>query len=106
MSCCCDLQIECDTSRARIEDDGDHEIDDMKTKFENRLQHENDTCLALMADHGVMKKNLQMLTKDSDSHRDDIKRMREKEVRLIETIRSLEKDIQSHKKEIRYQLFV
>lgn len=54
-----------------------------------------------MADHAVMKKNLQMLTKDADHHREEIRRLKDKEIRLIETIKSLEKDIQSHKKEIR-----
>lgn len=74
----------------------------MKTRFEMRLKQEEETCIALMADHAVMKKNLQMLNKDSETHREEIKRLRDKEVRLIETIRSLEKDIQSHKKEIRF----
>jgi cilia- and flagella-associated protein 57 len=73
----------------------------MKTRFEMRLKQEEETCIALMADHAVMKKNLQMLNKDSETQREEIKRLRDKEVRLIETIRSLEKDIQSHKKEIR-----
>jgi len=95
------LQTDYDRMRGNIEFDADHEIDDMKTRFELRLKQEEETSVALMADHAVMKKNLQMLNKDSESHRDDIKRLREKEVRLIETIRSLEKDIQSHKKEIR-----
>ncbi len=42
-----------------------------------------------------------MLNKDADQQREDIKRFKDKETRLLETIRSLEKDIQSHKKEIR-----
>mmetsp|Transcript_5890 Transcript_5890/g.6121 ORF Transcript_5890/g.6121 Transcript_5890/m.6121 type:complete len:1300 (+) Transcript_5890:152-4051(+) len=95
------LQTDYDRSRGNIEYDADNEIDDMKTRFEMRLKQEEETCIALMADHAVMKKNLQMLNKDSETHREEIKRLRDKEVRLIETIRSLEKDIQSHKKEIR-----
>jgi cilia- and flagella-associated protein 57 len=96
------LQTDYDRCRGNIEGDADNEIDDMKTRFEMRLKQEEETCIALMADHAVMKKNLQMLNKDSETHREEIKRLRDKEVRLIETIRSLEKDIQSHKKEIRF----
>ena len=45
--------------------------------------------------------SVQMLNKDTEQQVEEIKRLKEKEERLIETIRSLEKDIQSHKKEIR-----
>jgi hypothetical protein len=44
---------------------------------------------------------IQMLNKDTEQQAEEIKRLKDKEERLIETIRSLEKDIQSHKKEIR-----
>ena len=54
-----------------------------------------------MAQHALMKKNLQMLSKDADHQKDEIKRLRDKEQRLLDSIFSLEKDIQSHKKEIR-----
>jgi hypothetical protein len=55
-----------------------------------------------MAQHALMKKNLQLLTKDSNQQKEEIKRLKDKETRLVETIFSLEKDIQSHKKEIRF----
>lgn len=55
-----------------------------------------------MAQHALMKKNLQMLNKDAEQQKDEIRRLRDKEARLLDNIRSLEKDIQSHKKEIRY----
>ena len=35
-------------------------------------------------------------------HKEDIRRLRDKESRFLDNIKSLEKDIQSHKKEIRY----
>jgi hypothetical protein len=54
-----------------------------------------------MAQHALMKKNLQMLSKDADHQKEEIKRLRDKEQRLLDSIFSLEKDIQSHKKEIR-----
>ena len=96
-----DYQSEFDLSRGNVETDGDCEIDEMKTRFENRLKQEEETSISLMADHAIMKKNLQMLNKDSEGQKEEIKRLRDKEIRLIDTIRSLEKDIQSHKKEIR-----
>lgn len=96
-----DHQAQYDLARGNVEVDGDTEIDEMKTRFENRLKQEEETSIALMADHAIMKKNLQMLNKDSEGQKEEIKRLRDKEVRLIDTIRSLEKDIQSHKKEIR-----
>ena len=84
-----------------IEQDGDLEIEDMKHKYDIRLKHEQEAGVELMAQHTLLKKNLQLLTKDCDQQKEDIKRIREKETRLTETIKSLEKDIQSHKKEIR-----
>jgi len=42
-----------------------------------------------------------MLNKEADQHKEEIKKLREKESRLVESIKSLDKDIQSHKKEIR-----
>ena len=96
-----ELQSDYDLARGNVENDGDCEIDEMKTRFENRLKQEEETSIALMADHAIMKKNLQMLNKDSEGQKEEIRRLRDKEIRLIDTIRSLEKDIQSHKKEIR-----
>jgi cilia- and flagella-associated protein 57 len=55
------FQLEYDSRRLNVEGDGDHEIDDMKTRFELRLKQEEETSIALMADHAVMKKNLQVL---------------------------------------------
>lgn len=90
-----------DENRVLTEKDGDIEIVQMKMKYETRLKNEQDLGVELMAQHALLKKNLQLLTKDTDQQKEDIKKIKEKEFRLNETIKSLEKDIQSHKKEIR-----
>jgi WD40 repeat protein len=95
------MVIDFDTVRTDIESDADFEVDDIKNKYQLRLKNEEETGLELMAQHALMKKNLQMISKDSDQQKEDIKRLKDKEIRLLETIKSLEKDIQSHKKEIR-----
>ena len=42
-----------------------------------------------------------MMRKSLEQQKEDCKKLRDKEGRLIETVRSLEKDIQGQKKEIR-----
>lgn len=69
--------------------------------YDTKLKQEEETGIELMAQHALMKKNLQMLSKDSNQQKEDIRRLKDKETRLFETIHTLEKDIQSHKKEIR-----
>lgn len=59
-----------------------------------------------MAQHALLKKDLQIRNKDSNQQKEEIKRLKDKETRLYETIHLLEKDIQSHKKEIRYDLII
>lgn len=81
--------------------DGDKEVAEMKIKYESKLKQEEELGFELMGQHAIMKKNLQMLNKESVQQKEEIKRIRDKEARLHETINSLEKDIQSHKKEIR-----
>lgn len=95
------MQVSFEVQRSDIDFDADSEIDEMKSKYEARLAHEENLGIELMAQHALMKKNLQMLNKDADLQREEIKRLKDKETRLLENIRSLEKDIQSHKKEIR-----
>lgn len=95
------IQVSFDGSRLYCEQDADIEITEMKIKYESRLRQEEELGVELMAQHALMKKDLQMLTRDADQQKEEIRRLREKETRLLENIRSLEKDIQSHKKDIR-----
>ena len=87
--------------REWVEDDGEAEVVEVKARFETRLRNEENLAVDLMAQHALVRKQLQNLGKDTEIQRDEIKRLRDRELRLNETIRSLEKDIQSHKKEIR-----
>ena len=87
--------------RGWVEEDGETEVIEVKARFENRLRNEENSAVDLMAQHALVRKQLQNLSKDTDVQKEDIKRLREREQRLNETIQSLERDIQSHKKEIR-----
>jgi cilia- and flagella-associated protein 57 len=95
------IQTVAEGNRDWVEDDGEQEVTEVKSRFELRLRNEENLAVDLMAQHALVRKQLQNLGKDTDVQRDEIKRLRERELRLNETIRSLEKDIQSHKKEIR-----
>jgi predicted nucleic acid-binding Zn-ribbon protein len=65
------------------------------------LKQEEETAQQLMTQHATMSKNYEALMKESSQQKIEIKRLKDKEARLYETIHTLEKDIQSHKKEIR-----
>ena len=88
-------------TQSHIELDGDMEIFEMNSKFETRLRQEDAIGKDLMAQHALIRKQLQLLVKDGDQQREEIKRLREREARLVDTMRSLERDIQLHKKEVR-----
>jgi regulator of replication initiation timing len=73
----------------------------MKIRYESKLKQEEETAQQLMTQHTAMSKNYEALMKESSQQKIEIKRLKDKETRLFETIHTLEKDIQSHKKEIR-----
>lgn len=95
------LQHNHDVAQDHVERDIDIEITEMKAKYEARIKFEEEASVSLNHEHTVMKRSLQMLNKDTEQQLEEIKRLKDKEDRLVETIHSLEKDIQSHKKEIR-----
>jgi hypothetical protein len=95
------VQVKFDATQGETEVDGDHEVAEMKIRYDAKLKLEEETALQLMHTHAVMTKAHDALIKDSNQQKVEIKRLRDKESRLFETIHSLEKDIQSHKKEIR-----
>ena len=96
-----EIEAQAEGQREWVEDDGEMEVVEVKARFETRLRNEENLAVELMAQHALVRKQLQNLGKDGDMQREEIKRLRDRELRLTETIRSLEKDIQSHKKEIR-----
>jgi cilia- and flagella-associated protein 57 len=84
-----------------MEVDADIEIATMKVKQEDKLKLEEEMGVDLMAQHALLRKNLHILQKDVDTQRDEIKKLKDKETRLTDAMKSLEKDIIGHKKEIR-----
>jgi hypothetical protein len=95
------LQLERSAARANIELDADLEVATLKVKQEERLRQEEELGVELTAQHALLKKNLKTLQAEVDHQKDETKKLRDKEARLLETIRNLEKDILGHKKEIR-----
>ena len=55
----------------------------MKTRFESRLKNEENTAVDLMAQHALVRKQLQNLNKDGEIQKEEIKRLREREVREL-----------------------
>jgi uncharacterized protein YlxW (UPF0749 family) len=85
---------------------GDREVAEMKIRYESKLKQEEETAqqLMTMTQHTAMSGNYEALMKESSQQKIEIKRLKEKETRLFGTIHTLEKDIQSHKYEIRSSL--
>jgi hypothetical protein len=84
----------------QLEEDIDTEIEDLKIKYETKLNNEREATLRFKGENGIMKKKFSALSKDIEVQREDIKSMEEKEDELIESIKDLEREIQLHKKDI------
>jgi chromosome segregation ATPase len=85
----------------QVEADIDEEIENIKRKYEEKLQAEREATLRYKGENGIMKKKFSALQKDIEDQRDQIKLLLEKEKDLIEEIKTLEKEIQALKREIR-----
>lgn len=95
------VQVRFESLKTETEFDGDHEVADIKIKYEQLLRAEEDIKQQLSAQHAVLEKNLQTLVKEQENMELENKRMKDKQTRVLESIHTQEKDIQSHKKEIR-----
>ena len=84
-----------------VEDDAEFEVEDLKGKYEGKLNAERKATLRLRGENGFMKKKYDAMIKDVSDQREEINALHEKEKELHESIKGLEKDIQGHKKEIR-----
>ena len=73
-------------------------------RYESKFSQQESLISSLTTLHSTTKKELIDMTKDTNSYKEDVLRLQDKEKRLIETIRGLENDIQQHKKEIRSEL--
>jgi cilia- and flagella-associated protein 57 len=85
----------------QVEMDVDQEIENLKKRYEDKLQAEREATLRFKGENGIMKKKFSALQKDIEDQRDQIKSLLETEKDLIEEIKTLEKEIQSLKREIR-----
>lgn len=77
----------------------ENEVNSMDVKYKNKLKIEEDLSSNLKSEHAVFQKHYDNLFKDSGQHKIEIKRLKDKEARLQETLLTLEKDIASHNKE-------
>ncbi len=84
-----------------IEADGDLEVEDLKEKYMAKLTNEKNLKLRLRGENVIMRKKYQTDKKVIQQQDDEIAAQQQKEKGRHETIKSLEKDIVGHLKEIR-----
>mmetsp|Transcript_5881 Transcript_5881/g.12968 ORF Transcript_5881/g.12968 Transcript_5881/m.12968 type:complete len:986 (+) Transcript_5881:89-3046(+) len=87
--------------QVEIEGDGDREVAEMKIRYDAKIKQEEVTGKRLMDNHALFARSFDGLVKDSHQQKVEIKRLRDKEARLFDTISCLHNDIQSYKKEIK-----
>jgi hypothetical protein len=66
--------VTAESARSWIEEDGESEVVELKSKFEDRLHAEENSAIDLLAQHTLIMKQLENLTKDADTQRDEITR--------------------------------
>merc|ERR1719440_2281210 len=92
---------EFEETQNQLEQDIDQEIEDLKGRYENKLNAEREATLRYKGENGIMKKKFNALQKDIEDQREEIKALLEKEKELYEQIKALEREILAHKKEIK-----
>ena len=88
-------------SQHRLEEDIDTEIEQLKSKYENKLNAEREATLRYKGENGIMKKKFSALQKDIEQQREEIKTMDEKAKELLRQISDRENTIEALKKEIK-----
>lgn len=91
-----------DQLQQETENQGDTEIADLKIRYDNLLKTEREIKLQLDNQHVVLERQLQSLQKELENVELENKRMKDKHFKFQEGINTQLKDIQSHKKEIRF----
>ncbi|XP_010213977.1 PREDICTED: WD repeat-containing protein 65-like isoform X1 [Tinamus guttatus] len=86
--------------KKQIEEDEDREIQEIKIKYERRLQEEKESNLRLKGETGIMRKRFNSLQKDIEDRNSEIEEMKLEQQKLQGIITSLEKDILALKREI------
>jgi len=84
-----------------LEEDASIEIREIKSRFDCRLQQEQKDTQVLEIENEKMRKREDGLKKEIRDQREEIKSLLQRERERNENIKSLEKDILAHRKEIR-----
>ncbi|KAF1332535.1 Wd domain-containing protein, partial [Globisporangium splendens] len=85
-----------ETLKKQLEEDAEIEIEEMKMKYELKLQEEREATLRPKGENGIMKKKFSAIQKDIEDQKEKIRSLEEKGKELFENIKGLEKDIQGH----------
>lgn len=85
---------------AQIEDDADHEILEIRTKYENLLYEERQINLKLKGEAGVMRNKFMASQRDVDDLKRQVHRVQGEYAQFHKSIQDLEKQIADLKKEI------
>eukprot|EP01012_Entosiphon_sulcatum_P014150 TRINITY_DN1923_c0_g1_i1.p1 TRINITY_DN1923_c0_g1~~TRINITY_DN1923_c0_g1_i1.p1 ORF type:complete len:1205 (+),score=349.53 TRINITY_DN1923_c0_g1_i1:90-3704(+) len=87
--------------RRQLDEDIDLEIEDIKEKYEKRLQAEREQFLHLKGENGIMRKKFNSLQKDILEKKEEIQTLFDTQKQLDNKIKGLEKDIEALKNEIK-----
>lgn len=89
------------TTAVAIERDVDKEIEDMRARFETRLVLESKATLLLKGENGFMKRKFVAVSKDLADQKEEVQALADREKEFVEAISALQKDVSSHKKEVK-----
>jgi predicted nucleic acid-binding Zn-ribbon protein len=94
-------QEDYDKSANDIEGDVDAEMEDLRARYERKLQAESKATLLLQGENGFWKHKFVKANREMQDKKDEMNGLADKEKELHEAIAALQKDVQGHKKEIR-----
>ena len=95
------LRSEHEETRKMIESMTDHDIEDIKEKYERKLREAREQLLHLKGENGIMKKKFYTLLKDIKDKKTEISSLFESQGEKEGKIKGLEKDIDALRNEIR-----
>ena len=82
-----ELQRELSETQNQLEDDIDTEIENMKKSFEDKLAVARETTLKFKGENGIMKKKDNVMQRDIEEQKDEMKVLFERELDLHEQIK-------------------
>jgi len=86
---------------AQLEQDADHEIEQLKQMYEQKLAQEKDEKVRLRGQAGIHRKHHDDLKRQMQKKQDDVRKEEEKNRKAEEKIMTLLKDKESNEKEIK-----